>query len=411
MIRFVRRHLFLGLMALGLGAIGIFATPGQVRADAAFQNWIAQFQAEARRAGVPDAVLATAFAGVTSPDESVLRAARYQPEFVRPIWEYLDSAVSSSRITNGMAALRDHAVALERIEQATGVSRFIVVAIWGMESSYGQVLQNRNIVKPVIRSLATLAYADERRRRFGREQLLAALRILQRGDTTADQMFGSWAGAMGHTQFIPTTYLAHSADYDGDGRSDIWQNIPDALYSAANYLRASGWVPGHTWGYEVQIPQGFDWRLADESTRRPLSQWAQLGIRRTGGRDFPRPGDEAKLIAPAGAGGPAFLMLRNFDVIKRYNNATSYAIAVGHLADRLKGLGAFQASWPRGLQPLTRVQVRELQTLLTRRGFSTQGVDGRIGPNTRAAIRAFQASIGVVPDGYASTALLARLGG
>ena len=399
-----------GVCALVLCASLLHAT-GEARADAAFQNWIAQFQAEARQAGISDAVLSKAFAGVTSPDESVLRSASHQPEFVRPIWEYLDSAVSSSRVSNGQAALRDHATALRRIEEATGVSRFVVVAIWGMESSYGQVLENRNVVKPVIRSLATLAYADERRRRFGREQLLAALRILQRGDTTANQMYGSWAGAMGHTQFIPTTYLAHSADYDGDGRSDIWQNIPDALYSTANYLQASGWVPGHTWGYEVRLPQGFDWRLADETTQRTLAQWTQMGIVRAGGQAFPRPRDNARLVAPAGSGGPAFLMLRNFDVIKRYNNATAYAIAVGHLADRLKGLGSFRSGWPRSQQPLNRDQVRQLQALLNQSGFSTGGVDGRIGPNTRGAIRAFQSSIGVTPDGYASMALLARLRG
>lgn len=401
-------------LALALALVPLFtlaSTPGSARADAAFQNWVVQFQAEARRAGISDAVLQAAFAGVTAPDESVLESARFQPEFVRPIWEYLDSAVSDRRITNGRDMLRRYATQLDAIERATGVSRFIVVSIWGMESSYGAVLDNHDIVKPVIRSLATLAYADERRRRFGREQLMAALHILQRGDTTPDRMYGSWAGAMGHTQFIPTTYLAHSADYDGDGRSDIWDNIPDALYSTANYLRASGWVAGHTWGYEVEIPQGFDWRLADERTTRSLSQWAQLGLRRTGGRDFPRPGDEARLLAPAGSGGPAFLMLRNFNVIKRYNNADSYALAVGHLADRLKGLDAFASGWPRQLQPLTRDQVRQLQTLLTQRGFSTNGVDGRIGPNTRAAIRAYQSSLGMVPDGYASTVLLSQLGG
>ncbi|MEM1287215.1 MAG: lytic murein transglycosylase [Pseudomonadota bacterium] len=401
------------LMRLVLMAFMVVSTLGPTAAvaDAAFQNWISQFKAEARRAGISDSVLDRAFQGVTTPDQSVLNAAGSQPEFVRPIWQYLDSAVSSSRIQNGQSMLRRYGEQLDRIEQATGVSKFIVAAIWGIESSYGAVLDNKRVVKPVIRSLATLAYADERRRDFGREQLLAALQILQRGDTTPDQMFGSWAGAMGHTQFIPTTYLAHSADYDGDGKSDIWGNIPDALFSAANYLRASGWVAGHTWGYEVRLPSGFDWKLADETTERSLAQWSQLGVQRVAGRDFPRPADEAKLIAPAGAGGPAFLMLRNFDVIKRYNNATSYALAVGHLADRLKGFGGFNGSWPRNLQPLSRAQVRQMQTLLTQRGFDTDGVDGKIGPNTRAAIRSFQTSIGIVPDGFASTSLLSRLGG
>ena len=402
------RLLFAGFLAL---SASVTAAPVAANADASFQNWVAQFQSEARRAGISDAVLAQAFADVTAPDESVLRSAQHQPEFVRPIWEYLDSAVSSRRIENGQEALRQYGEALERIEQATGVSRYVVVAIWGMESSYGEVLANRNIVKPVIRSLATLAYGDEDRRRFGREQLMAALQILQRGDTTASNMYGSWAGAMGHTQFIPTTYLAHSADYDGDRRSDIWQNVPDALYSTANYLRASGWVPGHTWGYEVRLPQGFDWRLADESTERSLAQWTQLGVTRVAGQAFPRPDDQARLVVPAGARGPAFLMLHNFDVIRRYNNALSYALAVGHLADRLKGLGSFRTDWPRDLQPLTRPQIEQLQRLLSQRGFSSGGVDGRIGPMTRAAIRAYQASVGLTPDGYASTALLTRIGG
>ena len=408
MIRTARLTVVAALAAFA-GYVG--QPTAEARADAAFQSWMAQFQLEARQAGISDAILAQAFSGVTATDESVLTSAQFQPEFVRPIWEYLDSAVSDRRIENGQAALREHGEALARIEAATGVSRYVVVAIWGMESSYGAVLENRNIVKPVIRSLATLAYADEDRRRFGREQLIAALQILQRGDTTASRMYGSWAGAMGHTQIIPTTNLQHSADYDGDGRSDIWTNVPDALYSTANYLRASGWVSGHTWGYEVRVPAGFDWRLADETTQRSLAQWTQMGVVRARGQAFPRPDDQAKLVAPAGANGPAFLMLRNFDVIKRYNNATSYALAVGHLADRLKGFGAFASTWPRDLQPLTRDQVQQMQTLLTQRGCNTQGVDGRIGPNTRAAIRAFQASVGLTPDGYASTVLLSRLSG
>ncbi len=386
-------------------------TGTSARADAAFQNWTAQFQSEARRAGINDAILAQAFAGVTTPDEAVLRAATSQPEFVRPIWEYLDSAVSAANVRDGQRMLREHANTLARIEAATGVSRYVVVAIWGLESSYGRVLQNRGVVRPVIRSLATLAHADERRRDFGREQLFAALQILQRGDTTVDQMFGSWAGAMGHTQFIPTTYLQYSADYDGDGRSDIWGNIPDALYSTAYYLQQSGWNSGHTWGYEVALPQGFDWRLADETTERPLWQWAQIGVVRARGQAFPRPGDMAKLIAPAGARGPAFLMLNNFDTIKVYNNSDSYALAIGHLADRLKGFGPFRANWPRDLQPLTRAQVERMQAGLNQRGFSTGGIDGRVGPMTRGAIRAFQASIGMTPDGYASSTVLGHLGG
>jgi membrane-bound lytic murein transglycosylase B len=280
-----------------------------------------------------------------------------------------------------------------------------------MESSYGEVLAEPNIVKPVIRSLATLAYGDEDRRRFGREQLMAALQILQRGDTTAPTCMAAWAGAMGHTQFIPTTYLAHSADYDGDGKVDIWNNPKDALATAASLLARNGWQRGETWGYEVQLPSGFNWKLADEKTERSLASWQSLGVTRAGGNAFPRPDDKAKLIAPAGSNGPAFLMLKNFDVIKRYNNATSYALGVGHLADRIAGGGGFAKDWPRNSKPLSRDQAKQLQTLLNRKGFSVGKIDGKIGPATREAVRAFQSSIGQTPDGYANTALLNRLKG
>ncbi|MEM6382141.1 MAG: lytic murein transglycosylase [Pseudomonadota bacterium] len=386
-------------------------TAKHAQADVGFQTWITQFKSEARSIGIPPQLISRAFAGVTSPDPEVLRAAMSQPEFVRPLWEYLDSAVSRARIDDGQEMLRRYATELDRIEQATGVSKYVIVAIWGIESSYGAVLDNRGVVRPVIRSLATLGYSDPDRSEFGRRQLIAALQILQRGDTTADNLFGSWAGAMGHTQFIPTTYLEYSGDYDGDGRSDIWENVPDALFSTANYLRQSGWVAGHTWGYEVRVPAGFDWQLADETTERSLAEWQQLGIARASGSAFPRPDDRATLMAPTGARGPAFLMLRNFDVIKVYNNSTSYALAVGHLADRLKGFGGFRSSFPRDVEPLSRDEVRRLQMLLTQRGFPTDGVDGKIGPNTRGAIRDFQASVGLTPDGFASSALLGRLSG
>ncbi|MCB1507469.1 MAG: lytic murein transglycosylase [Hyphomicrobiaceae bacterium] len=409
-IRFLGALGALGLAALALGPVAL-SMSGEARADAGFQRWVRDFRSTALSNGVSGATYDRAFAGVTEPDASVLRAASHQPEFTRAIWDYLDSAVSDTRLTNGRRMLERYRGVLDVIEARYGVDRHIVVAIWGMESSYGAVLDNHDIVKPVIRSLATLAYGDSRRARFGREQLLAALRILERGHTTPDRMTGSWAGAMGHTQFIPTTYLSYAADYEGDGRIDIWDNPADALASTAHYLARSGWVTGHTWGYEVEIPAGFDWRLADESTERSLAEWQRIGLRRTGGRTFPRPEDTAKLIAPAGSGGPVFLMLRNFDVIKRYNNATSYALAVGHLADRLAGYPAFASSWPRSSRPLSRSDTEELQRLLTRRGYDTGGADGRIGPNTRRAIRSYQAAAGLTPDGYADSRLLSRLRG
>lgn len=382
------------------------ATPSQARDG--FGAWLDGFRAEARQAGISEATLRRAFDGV-SPDPEVIEAANRQAEFVKPIWEYLDSAVSDRRVETGREMLRRYDREMAAIERRFGVSRYVFTAIWGMESSYGAVLENTNIVRPTIRSLATLAYADDKRATFAKNQLMAALRILQNGDISAERMMGSWAGAMGHTQFIPTTYQAYAVDFDGDGRRDIWGSVPDALASTANYLSRSGWVDGETWGYEVRLPRDFDYALADEETKRSLVHWRRLGVERTHGRDFPRPDDQAVLLLPAGADGPAFLMLRNFAAIKKYNNATSYALAVGHLADRLAGVVGFAQSWPTHQKQLSREQKEEMQKLLARRGFNPGGVDGRVGPMTRAAIRSFQGRTGLPADGYASYSLLERL--
>lgn len=375
-----------------------------------FDHWVWQFWSTAEAAGISRGVYEQAFAGV-QPDAEVIRLANRQPEFSKPIWAYLASAVSNTRIENGLDQIKSNARALHEIEQRYGVSKYICVAIWGMESSYGAVLKNKKIVRPTIRSLATLAYQGGPRQGFGREQLIAALKILQRGDVSPANMYGSWAGAMGHTQFIPTTYNAYAVDFDGDGRRNIWTSIPDALGSTANYLKASGWRSGETWGYEVAIPSGFDYALADETTERTVLDWVHFGLRRTRQRQFPRADDRATLILPAGARGPAFLMLTNFSVIKRYNNATSYALGVGHLADRLLGAPSFEQPWPVDDQPLARLQVEEMQRLLAQRGFSPGGVDGRVGPMTRAAVRSFQRSVGLAADGYPTNALLSRLRG
>ena len=396
---------FRGLFA-GLMLIAILVMPSPAAAD--FNQWVREFWPTARANGISEQTFNHAFANV-APDPSVIKAASHQAEFVKPIWEYLDSAVSDKRVANGRRMKAQHSRVLDAVEAKYGVDRHVLLAIWGMESSYGAVLDNPRIVKPVIRSLATLAYQGGRRSRFGREQLIAALKILERGDITPERMTGSWAGAMGHTQFIPTTFNAYAVDFDGDGRRDIWSNVADALGSTAHYLRRSGWEPGKTWGYEVVLPEGFNYALADRKTRRSLAEWSKFGIKRTRNRDFPRLDDQAMLIVPAGANGPAFLMLKNFNAILRYNNATSYAIGVGHLADRIRGGSGFAQSWPRGDTPLTRTQRRELQQVLTSRGFSLGDIDGKIGPKTQAAIRAFQKSQGLIPDGYASLMLLQRL--
>ena len=377
-------------------------------ADRAFDRWVDDFWPQAKKAGISHSTYQRAFRGV-SPDPEVIEKSKKQPEFVKPIWEYLDGAVSDKRIENGREKLSEYRGLLDRIEQRYGVDRHIVVAIWGMESSYGFVLENPKVVKPVIQSLATLAYSGGRLSKFGRTQLIGALKILERGDVTADRMTGSWAGAMGHTQFIPTTYNAYAVDFDGDGKRNIWSSIGDALGSTAAYLNKAGWDTGKTWGYEVELQRGFDYALADERTKRSLADWERLGVGRSGGRGFPRPRDMAVLFTPFGARGPAFLMLDNFKTIKRYNNANAYALAVGHLADRLRGGSDFEAGWVRDDRQLSSSETKELQQHLTAIGLSTGGADGRVGPKTRSAILAYQARIGVVPDGMPALSLLERL--
>lgn len=394
--------------AVGISGLFLVTTPFSSFADPGFDRWVNDFWPQAEREGIRAATYNRAFAGL-EPDQSVLDAANNQAEFTRAIWDYLDSAASDWRVETGLESRKSVKKALIDIERKWGVNRHILTAIWGLESSYGQILDNPKIVKGVIRSLATLAYKGENRAKFGRTQLIAALKILQTGDTTPDRMTGSWAGAMGHTQFIPTTYLAHAVDYTGDGRRDIWDSPEDALASAANYLAESGWEKGKTWGYEVVLPKGFDFALADGKTRRALNEWTKLGIKRASGGKFPRPTDPARLFLPGGADGPIFLLLKNFDVIKRYNNADAYALAIGHLADRLNGGEKFKATWPRHLKPLNKDQRKELQAKLNNRGFNVGAVDGILGPRSKAAVRKFQNSIGQTPDGFATLELLEKL--
>lgn len=388
--------------AAARAAVGLSLMAPLPAAAGSFESWLEGFWPRARAEGVSRQTFTAAFAGVT-PDPEVIEAAQRQPEFVKPMWEYLASAVSERRIANGRAQLAELANLLTAIETIYGVDRHVVVAIWGMESSYGQFLGT----KSVIRSLATLSYTGTRRR-FGEQQLLAALRILQRGDTTPERMYGSWAGAMGHTQFIPTTYNAYAVDFDGDGRRDIWDTVADALASTANYLRASGWQPGLPWGWEVTLPRGFDFGYGGEAWR-PAREWQAAGVRRADGGALGRGDETMMLVLPAGARGPAFLVSRNFRAILRYNNATAYALAVGHLADRLGGAGPLVAAWPTDERPLGTQERRELQGLLAARGYAVGAIDGIIGSRTQAAIRAFQRRAGLPADGYASTSLLDRL--
>lgn len=365
-----------------------------------FTEWRDAFRSEALQAGIPATVFDRAFAGVT-PDPSIITADRSQPEFTRPVWQYLEGALSRQRVEGGRRLLSQHQATLDDIEARYGVDRNTLVAIWGLESSFGQIMGD----KGVIRSLATLAH-EGRRPGFAKSQLLAALEILDRGDVSADQLRGSWAGAMGQTQFIPTTYNTHAVDFDGDGRRDIWNSSADALASAAHYLQASGWKAGQPWGFETGLPEGFNYALADSSIRKPLHEWRRLGL-----NGLPSNMDEASasLLLPAGYRGPAFLVLDNFRAILRYNNSSSYALAIGLLSERFVGGGQIRASWPQGEQPLSRSERLELQERLSSQGFDPGAADGIIGANTRSAIRGFQQQLGWPADGHPTQELLGRL--
>ena len=361
---------------------------------------------------VPQA-LAQAQLGSLDLDPDVLAATRNQGEFVRPIWDYIEASVTPARIEAGQRKLAELATPLAAIEAQYGVDRYTLVAFWGVESSYGSVLDNSAVVKPVVRSLATLSCGDAARAGYWRDELTASLQIIASGDAPLDRMpaglTGSWAGAMGHTQFMPSVYQRHAVDFDGDGKRDIWTSATDALASTANYLRAHGWRPGEGWGYEAALPDGFDAALADETTSRSLAAWRDLGVKPTQDRPVPDEAAQATMILPAGIRGPAFLLRPNFSVILRYNTALAYALTVALLSDRLRGDPGLSRDWPRGDRPLTGDERRDLQTRLTERGYVTGGVDGKIGPKTRAALRTYQGSQGLPADGYADAVLLDRI--
>jgi membrane-bound lytic murein transglycosylase B len=380
-------------------------TPRVIVPNPGFDQWVTNFRPRALKAGISQATLNRALRDVYY-DEDVIRRDRRQAEFSRQIWDYLDSAVSDTRMANGRAALAEHGRIMDRIEAHYGVEKEVFTAVWGMESSYGR---HRGIT-PVIPALATLAY-DGRRGAFFESQLIGALKILQSGDIAPENMLGSWAGAMGHTQFIPTSYLAYAVDFNGDGRRDIWSDDPtDGLASAAAYLKKSGWTKGQPWGIEVKLPAGFSAGLAGKRTKKSPAQWQALGVRTISGGNLPNHG-AASILLPAGASGPALMIFNNFHVILRYNNADSYAIGIGHLSDRLRGQGPFVTPWPRGEEAMTEAERKEMQELLTRRGFDTQGADGIIGFNTIEAIRSYQQASGLRVDGFPTRSLLLRLRG
>jgi len=379
-------------------------TADAIRAAAGnFRQCLAGLWPLAEQRGVSRAAFEANVGGLT-PDLRIMDLLDAQPEFTKSLWEYLDQLVSEDRIQTGRAILAQHRAGFSAVERAYGVDRHVIVAIWGVESNYGTAIGERS----VIRSTATLACIG-RRQDYFREEFLSALEILSRGDVRADHLKGSWAGAFGPTQFMPTAFKRYAVDFDGDGRRDVVDSLPDLIASTANNLKKDGWIPGQTWGYEVLLPQNFDYMLADRGRPMTIREWERLGVRRAGGKAFPRATDGAFLVVPTGALGPAFLMLQNFRVIMKYNPAEAYALAIGHLADRLRGGETLVQAWPRHERVLTRAERYELQELLARRGFDVGEPDGRLGGRTRSALRAFQSSVGLLPDGFASATVLDRL--
>ncbi|WP_245450475.1 lytic murein transglycosylase [Neorhizobium sp. SOG26] len=380
--------------------------PIDAQADAGFKAWIANFYETAAKAGISRSTYQRAFAGISEPDRNVLEKAAYQPEFKSRIWDYLDSRVNPYTVKIGREMAAKHGSTLNALERHFGVDKHILLAIWSMESNYGAALDNPDRLHHVPQALATLAWGDKKRAKFARTQLIAALKILQSGDVTPKQLTGSWAGAMGHTQFIPTSYLLYSVDADGNGKRDIWHSVPDALATAANLLKKNGWQTGKTWGYEAVLPAG---AAKYEGQTKTLAQWAALGFARPNGKGFPRGSDRAELKLLAGPNGPAFLMLKNFFVVKRYNAADSYALAVGLLADEIAGYGGVQQRWPRPQGTLDIREKFELQSRMKELGYYNGEVDGNFGSGSKAAISEIQKRLGMQQSGEPSQRLLEAL--
>lgn len=372
--------------------------------DAGFERWVEEFKPRAARAGIDPRVIEQAFRGVRFNTDVIERDGN-QAEFTKTIWEYLANATSDKRVADGQQMLRKHRRTLEAIERKYAVEKEVVTAVWGLESFYGDIKGDYN----VIEAMATLAY-DGRRGEFFTKQLIAALKILQRGDTTASKLKGSWAGAMGHTQFIPTSYELFAVDFTGDGKRDIWSKDPsDALASTAAYLARSGWQKGMPWGVEVRLPSGFNRGLSSRKTIKMPSDWAKLGVTDVNGRAV-RDYGAASILFPEGGRGLALMIFeKNFRAIERYNAADAYVIGVGHLSDRLKGGPGFVGDFGPGERPLTEGETKDLQRHLKRKGYQLDKIDGKIGPNTKAQIRAYQSRNGLTADGYASEALLQHI--
>jgi len=403
-------------VALALGSCADTQTAGggpiagnPEKREQSFDEFLDEFRGKATAAGIRKVTVDRAFDGLV-PNDRVLALMDSQPEFVRPIWDYLSRTVTDRRIKQGRQRLAEHRAQLAAAERETGVPARVIVAIWGMETNYGSNTGSFSI----IQALATQAWKG-RRKDWARRELMNALRIVDRGDVPLERFKGSWAGAFGQTQFMPSVYLSHAVDADGDGKRDILGNTADAFQSTGNLLRHYKWKRGEPWGFEVKLPRNFPWAEAEYKVRKSLAEWRSMGVRRINGGRLAQgaltPEHQASIIIPAGHKGPAFLVLGNFRSLLSYNRATSYALSVAHLSDRLAGLGPLIAAWPTGQQPLKRSEMKELQQRLTAIGCDAGKPDGVIGRKTRAAVRCYQRQTGQPADGYPTLKLLARLRG
>ncbi len=422
-----RRSFLIGTGSLALGACS--ANPiggsGPARAQSqavsaetppaatmGFREWVETFKARALAKSVSartyDRVM-----NVIEPDTSVYKHDKAQPEVQEPIWRYVDRRASEYNTTTGRKRIQEYAELWDRIEARYGVDRHLLCALWGLESSFGDLAISAKYMKPVVPCLAALAWGDARRRSYWEQELINALVIVDRGWAEPGDMIGSWAGAMGHTQWMPEVWLAMGVDFDGDGRINPFGRPDDALAGTARYMVERGrYRRGEAWGYEITLPPRFDHGLADGKTQKTLGDWTARGVRRADGSAFPRPGEIARLSLPAGANGPAFALLQNFFAVKSYNPSYKYALAICHLSDKIRGHGGFVHAWPTDERALTLAEAQEMQQRLTALGFDTGGVDGRTGEKTQNAVQAWQKSIGMTPaDGYPSSKVLERLRG
>ncbi|MCB9960448.1 MAG: lytic murein transglycosylase [Rhodospirillaceae bacterium] len=400
-----RRGVLRGAAALAAAGAGLL--PGLRTAEAQptepFAVFLQRMSSRAMAEGISSTTVQSAFAGLT-PSERVMELEGAQPEFTRTFWQYMDNAVTDGRVAEGRARYAQNRALLDRVEAEYGVPGAYLVAFWGLETNFGSYLGDFD----VIQALATLTYNDRRADLFGAE-LIAALHLIDNGWVRRDQLIGSWAGAIGNCQFLPTTYRRFAVDFDGDGRRDLYGSLPDVFASAANYLSSIGWESGYIWGREALLPAAFPWEQADLTVRKTLAEWQALGVRQIDGSTLPVAPIEASVVVPMGHRGPAFLVYDNFRVIMQWNRSVPYAVAVGHLADRIEGGGPLRGARPNLGDPLSRDEIEEMQRLLNARGYNAGTPDGRIGPNTRSALRGWQRSVGMPADGYPTRDQITRL--